>query len=87
MTLLAGLDALRTLECPILVGMSRKSMVGQLSGLPIEQRLGSSIAAVLAAVARGALIVRVHDVAQTLAALTVWQAVEEKSRGAGTSAV
>jgi dihydropteroate synthase len=86
-TLLAGLDALRELECPILVGMSRKSMVGQLSGLPIEQRLGSSIAAALAAVARGALIVRVHDVAQTRAALTVWQAVEEKSRGAGTSAV
>ena len=85
-TLLAGLDALRALDCPILVGMSRKSMVGQLSGLPIEQRLGSSIAAVLAAVARGALIVRVHDVAQTRAALTVWQAVEEKSRGPGTSA-
>ena len=85
-TLLAGLDAMRPLECPILVGMSRKSMVGLLTRLPIDQRLGSSIAAALAAVARGAHIVRVHDVAQTVAALTVWQAVEEKSRVAGTSA-
>ena len=85
-TLLAGLRALRSLECPILVGMSRKSMVGQLTRLPVDQRLGSSIAAALAAVARGAHIVRVHDVAQTVAALTVWQAVEEKNRVAGTSA-
>jgi len=84
-TLLAGLDAMRDLECPILVGMSRKSMVGQLTRLPIDQRLGSSIAAALAAVARGAHLVRVHDVAQTVAALAVWQAVEEKSRVAGTS--
>ncbi len=85
-TLLAGLEALRSLECPILVGMSRKSMVGQLTKLPIDQRLGSSIAAALAAVARGAHIVRVHDVAQTVAALTVWRAVEEKNRVSGTSA-
>jgi dihydropteroate synthase len=85
-TLLAGLAALRDLQCPILVGMSRKSMVGQLSGLPIDKRLGSSIAAALVAVARGAHIVRVHDVAQTVAALTVWHAVKDRSRGAGTSA-
>lgn len=85
-TLLAGLDAMRGLHCPILVGMSRKSMVGHLTRLPIDQRLGSSIAAALAAVKRGAHIVRVHDVAQTVAALTVWQAVEARSRGAGTSA-
>jgi dihydropteroate synthase len=84
-TLLAGLRALRSLECPILVGMSRKSMVGQLTRLPIDQRLGSSIAAALAAVARGAHIVRVHDVAQTVAALTVWQAVEKKDRVDGSA--
>lgn len=85
-TLLAGLEALQDLQCPILVGMSRKSMVGQLTRLPVDQRLGSSIAAALAAVARGARVVRVHDVAQTVAALTVWQAVEERSRAAGKSA-
>ena len=76
-TLLAGLGELHGLGCPILVGMSRKSMVGQLTRLPVDQRLGSSIAAALAAVARGAHIVRVHDVAQTVAALTVWQAVAQ----------
>jgi len=79
LTLLARLDALRELACPILVGMSRKSMVGGLTGLPVAERLGSSIAAALAAVARGAHIVRVHDVAQTAAALTVWKAVQDES--------
>ncbi|MBA3479096.1 MAG: dihydropteroate synthase, partial [Lautropia sp.] len=76
-TLLAGLGALRSLACPILVGISRKSMVGNLTRRPVDQRLGSSIAAALAAVVRGAHIVRVHDVAQTVAALRVWQAVQE----------
>ena len=79
LTLLARLDEMRKLGCPILVGMSRKSMVGGLTGLPIAERLGSSIAAALAAVDRGAHIVRVHDVAQTLAALTVWKAVQDES--------
>ncbi len=85
-TLLAGLGALRGLGCPILVGMSRKSMVGHLTRLPVDQRLGSSIAAALAAVARGAHIVRVHDVAQTVAALTVWQAVQVQSQSASVAA-
>lgn len=76
-TLLAGLGALHRLGCPVLVGISRKSMVGNLTKLPIDQRLGSSIAAALAAVARGAHIARVHDVAQTVAALRVWHAVQE----------
>jgi dihydropteroate synthase len=81
-TLLAGLGALQDLECPILVGMSRKSMIGNLTRLPVDQRLGSSIAAALAAVERGAQIVRVHDVAQTVAALRVWQAVLEAASAA-----
>lgn len=86
-TLLAGLGALRGLGCPILVGMSRKSMVGHLTRLPVDQRLGSSIAAALAAVARGAHILRVHDVAQTVAALTVWQAVQVQSQSDDVAAV
>jgi dihydropteroate synthase len=83
LSLLANLDALRTLRCPVLVGMSRKSMVAGLggpTGLPVAERIGSSIAAALAAVARGAHIVRVHDVAQTVAALTVWKAVQDEGR-------
>jgi len=51
------------------VGLSRKSMIGALTGLPVGERLGGSIAAALAAVDRGARIVRVHDVAATVAAL------------------
>ncbi len=61
---------------PILAGMSRKSMIGAITGKPVEQRLAGSVAAALAAVARGAQIVRVHDVAETVDALAVWQAVE-----------
>jgi dihydropteroate synthase len=84
-TLLARLDEFQSLGCPVLVGMSRKSMVGQLTRLPVDQRIGSSIAAALAAVARGAHIVRVHDVAQTVAALTVWHAVENEGGGTAGS--
>ena len=86
-TLLAGLERLGELGCAVLVGMSRKSMVGKLTRLPVDQRLGSSIAAALAAVSRGAHIVRVHDVAQTVAALKVWRAVEEAKAAAAQGAL
>ncbi|OWW18944.1 dihydropteroate synthase [Noviherbaspirillum denitrificans] len=66
---------------PILAGMSRKSMVGAITGKPVEQRLAGSLAAALAAVARGAAIVRVHDVAETVDALKVWMAVESTKQG------
>jgi len=65
----------RELGLPLLAGMSRKSMIGQLTGKAVDQRLGGSVAAALAAVAQGAKIVRVHDVAATVDAITVWQAV------------
>ncbi len=59
---------------PVLVGVSRKSMLGQMTGeADPEARLGASIAAAVAAVARGAKVIRVHDVAQTRQALQVWQ--------------
>jgi len=61
---------------PLLVGLSRKSMIGQITGKPVEQRLAGSLAAALIAVKHGARIVRVHDVAETVDALKVWQAVE-----------
>jgi dihydropteroate synthase len=62
------------LGLPLLAGLSRKSMLGAITGRPVEQRLAGSIAGALAAVAQGADIVRVHDVAETVDALKVWQA-------------
>jgi dihydropteroate synthase len=59
---------------PLLVGWSRKSTLGALTGRAVHGREAASLAAALAAVQRGARIVRVHDVAATVDALTVWQA-------------
>ncbi len=75
--LLCGLASLRTLGYPLLVGLSRKSMIGHATGRNVAECLPGSIAAALAAVARGACIVRVHDVAATVDALNVWQAAEQ----------
>ena len=61
----------RKLQLPMLVGMSRKSMIGQLTGRPVAERLAGSLAAALAAADRGADIIRVHDVAATVDALKV----------------
>ncbi len=59
---------------PLLVGWSRKSTLGAITGRAVDQRLAASVAAALAAVQSGARIVRVHDVAATVDALRVWQA-------------
>ena len=59
---------------PLLAAWSRKSSLGAVTGLPVQERLAPSIAAALLAVERGARIVRVHDVKQTAAALKVWAA-------------
>jgi len=73
--LLQGLARIRdALDLPVLAGMSRKSMIGAVTGRPVEQRVAGSIGAALAAVAQGARIVRVHDVAETVDALKVWHA-------------
>lgn len=61
---------------PLLLGWSRKSTLGQLTGRPVGERLAASVAAALMAVERGARVVRVHDVAATVDALKVWQAVQ-----------
>lgn len=65
------------LDLPLLTGVSRKSMIGTLTGKPVEQRMVGSVAAALAAVQQGAKILRVHDVAETMDALKVWQAMTE----------
>lgn len=62
------------LDTPLLAGLSRKSMVGAVTGKTVEQRMAGSIGGALAAVAQGAMIVRVHDVAEMVDALKVWQA-------------
>jgi len=74
--LMRGLDAITSLGYPVLVGLSRKSLLGAITGRGAGDRLAASVAAALAAVMRGARIVRVHDVAATVDALAVWNAVE-----------
>ena len=59
---------------PLLLGWSRKSTLGEVTGRPVDQRLAASLAAALAAVQQGASVVRVHDVAQTVDVLRIWQA-------------
>lgn len=65
---------LLSLGHPLLLGWSRKSTLGALTGRPVEERLAASVAAALASVQLGARIVRVHDVAPTVDALKVWGA-------------
>ncbi len=75
LALLRGLPRLAAVGPPLLVGLSRKSMIGRLTGRPVEQRLAGSLALALAAVAGGARIVRAHDVAETVDALRLWSVV------------
>jgi len=74
--LLRNLARLAELGAPLLVGLSRKSMLGAITGRSAEARLAASVAAALLAVQRGARIVRVHDVAATRDALAVLAAVQ-----------
>jgi dihydropteroate synthase len=77
LALLRALERFRDLAAGVFVGMSRKSMLGALTGRDPRCRASASAAAALIAVQRGAMIVRVHDVAATRDALAVWQAVHE----------
>jgi dihydropteroate synthase len=74
--LLRNLNALGPFGYPWLVGVSRKSMIGHITGREPAQRIAGSIAAALAGLERGANILRVHDVAETVDAVKVWRAVE-----------
>lgn len=82
-TLAHNLALLRHLErfvdcgLPVLAGLSRKSMLGQITGRPVGERVHASVAAALLAVEKGATLVRVHDVAATRDALAVLQAIKE----------
>jgi dihydropteroate synthase len=73
--LLASLDAFTGLGVPVMVGLSRKSLLGQLTGRGVADRLPGSLAAAVVAVQRGATLLRVHDVAATRDVLAVLDAV------------
>jgi len=75
--LLANLRQLLDLELPVLVGLSRKSTLGELTGRDVEDRLAGSISAAVIAVMNGAQVVRAHDVRETVDALRVASAVME----------
>jgi dihydropteroate synthase len=79
-TLLKELPRVVGRDYPSLLGLSRKSMIGAVTGRPASRRLGGSVAAALAGAIRGAHILRVHDVADTVDALRVWSAVEQGVR-------
>lgn len=75
--LLANLRQLQDIGQPLLVGLSRKSMLGELTGRNVDERLPASISAAVLAVMHGAQIIRAHDVAATVDALRVADAVME----------
>ena len=78
--LLNGLALLHGLGCGIVVGASRKRMIGALSGeAPADQRLGGSLALAVKAVEQGAQLVRVHDVPETVQALRVWRGLRDQA--------
>lgn len=85
-TLAHNLDLLRELQTfcaagvPVLAGLSRKSMLGAITGRDVDERLAASVAAALLAVQRGAAIVRVHDVRETVDVLKIWSAVRGSGR-------
>ena len=76
--LLARQSQLLAAGYPVLAGWSRKSSLGTVTGLPVDERMAPSVVAAVLAVERGASIVRVHDVRETVAALAVWQAMKEQ---------
>ncbi|HEY4366008.1 MAG TPA: dihydropteroate synthase [Steroidobacteraceae bacterium] len=79
--LLAALPLFVALHLPVMVGVSRKSMFGELIGRPVEQRLAGGIAVATAAVLAGVNIVRTHDVAETVDAVRVASALQSAGYG------
>ncbi len=85
LTLFRALGSFVDFDLPLLIGVSRKSMLGGITGRPLEQRLAASVSAALIAAQRGAQILRVHDVAETRDALAVWHAVDPYRKIEATS--
>jgi len=75
LTMLSQFQAFSTLGYPVLAGISRKSMLGKITGKDTQDRLAPSVAAAIMAADRGAMIVRVHDVPETVDSLRLWEAI------------
>lgn len=80
LTLLARLDALADLGVPLMAGMSRKRMIGELTGRELDGRAAGSVAAHLLAAERGALLLRSHDIPALRDALALWEALKPLNR-------
>jgi dihydropteroate synthase len=76
LNMLTNFSEFSSLGLPVLAGMSRKSMIGKITGKDTNNRVAPSVAAAIMAADRGASIVRVHDVAETVDALKLWQAIQ-----------
>lgn len=76
LNMLANFSAFSKLAYPVLAGISRKSMLGKITGKDTNERVAASVAAAVMAADRGAKIIRVHDVPETIDALMVWEAVQ-----------
>ena len=76
LALLRAVETFSGMGFPVIVGLSRKASLGEMTGRSVDERMPASLAAALSAVAHGAAIVRVHDVRETVDALKVWCAVE-----------
>ena len=74
--LFRAIPALASMGYPLLVGVSRKRMIGEITGRPLGERTAGSVAAALLAVQNGARLVRVHDVKETVDAIRVWTATK-----------
>lgn len=80
LALLASLEQLHILGHPLLIGMSRKSMLGHITGREVNERLPASVAAATIAAMKGASVIRVHDVRETVDAVSVVAAMKEAGR-------
>ena len=80
LALINGLALFHGLGCPIMLGASRKRMIGALgNAAPVDQRLGGSIALAIKGASLGAQLLRVHDVAETVQALAVWRGLQDQA--------
>lgn len=76
LAILAFLEKFQEIGYPVLLGASRKSYIGKIDGSDVEHRLGGSVATALWGATKGADIIRVHDVQETVQALKMWEAIE-----------
>jgi dihydropteroate synthase len=86
LALLDSLETFTTLGAPLLVGLSRKSMIGAITGRPADERLAGSVALAAIAASRGAAIVRAHDVAATVDAVKIGASLRRERQATAAAA-